>query len=426
MLLTPQFRILAAAIALPFLGACGGGGGDGGAPAPSGPTATLPVAATASRCEALRGGPVADPEVVPVTLAGQFEVPAVATGGIGTGAFTINRTTGALSGSITVSGLSGPANAAHIHNGFAGINGGIIVPLTADAGVPGKFDVPAATVLAGADLANFLAGGMYTNAHTTAFPGGEVRGQIVPGNIDMVRCEATGDFEVPAVATTGSGISYTTVNTSTGDVVANIRTSGFTDANAAHLHRAFAGINGGVVVPLAQTGGAGTDLWEATVAGGLSGLNLTGYLAGDVYVNVHTPANPGGHIRSQVVPRDISVLRFRLEGGQEVPPVATGATGVGYITVNTVTNAIAANARTSNMVGANAAHIHQAATGVNGGVIVPLVQDGAAPELFASALGSSFTPAQMVAFLANQTYLNVHSAAFPDGEIRGQIIQPSP
>lgn len=422
---TLQVRTLAAAATLLFLGACGGGGGDGGG-APVGPTPTLPVAATAARCEPpLRGGAVADPEVVPVTLAGQFEVPAVATGGTGTGSFTINRTTGELSGSITVTGLTGPANAAHIHTGFAGINGGIIVPLTPDAGVPGKFDVPAATVLSAPNLANFLAGGTYTNAHTTAFPGGEVRGQIVPGNIDMVRCEATGDFEVPAVTTTANAITYTTVNTATGAAVINARTSGFTDAAAAHLHRGFAGLNGGVVIALAQTGGIGTDLWEGT--GTLAGADLTGYLAGETYVNIHTPANPNGHIRTQVVPKDISVLRFRLEGGQEVPPVTTAATAVGYVTVNTLagaTHAVDANVRTTNLVGANAAHIHQAATGVNGGVIVPLVQDGTAPELFATALGSTFTDAQFTAFLANQTYLNVHTAAFPNGEIRGQIIQP--
>lgn len=418
-------RRLAAITPLLFLGACGGGGG-GGAPAPSGPTATLPVAAVASRCEALRGGAVADPEVVPVTLAGQFEVPPVATGGIGTGQFTINRTTGELSGSITVTGLSGPANAAHIHTGFAGINGGIIVPLTADLAVPGKFDVPAATVLSAPNLTNFLAGGTYTNAHTTANPGGEVRAQIVPGPIDVVRCEATGDFEVPALANAHNAITYTTVNTSSGAAVINARTSGFTDANAAHLHRAFAGLNGGVVIPLTQTGGIGTDLWEGT--GTLAGLDLTGYLAGDAYVNVHTPADPAGHIRTQVVPKSISVLRFLLNGGQEVPPVATGATAVGYITVNTLpgTHAVDANARTTNLVGGNAAHIHQAATGVNGGVIVPLVQPNAAgtPELWATAPGSSFTDAQFTAFLANQTYLNVHTAVNPNGEIRGQIIQP--
>ncbi|HET6719676.1 MAG TPA: CHRD domain-containing protein, partial [Rhodocyclaceae bacterium] len=353
-------------------------------------------------------------------------VPPVTTTGSGTGALTVDRTTGALSGSITVAGLSGTANAAHIHSGFAGTNGGIIVTLVADAGTPGKFDVPAGTVLDPIDptrLASFLAGGMYVNAHTTANPAGEVRAQVVAGDIDVVRCVASGDFEVPPVTTAASGIAYTTVSTgsiNTGAVVANVRTSSFADANAAHLHRAFAGLNGGVIVPLVQTGGAGSDLWAGV--GVFDAAQLSAYQNGEIYVNVHNPANPGGHIRSQIVPTNIRVLRFGLNGGQEVPPVSTTATATGYITVNQLSGEVEANARTVNLAGGNAAHIHQAATGDNGGVIVPLTQDAVAPELWAGI--GVFTAGQLTNFLNNNTYLNVHTPTYPGGEIRGQIVLP--
>lgn len=402
-----------------FLAACGGGGGGGA----SGPVATAPVAAVEAQCLAQRGGAVTSLETIQLSLNGLYEVPPVTTGGSGTGSLTVDRTSGALSGSITVSGLSGPAIAAHIHTGFAGIVGGIIVPLDPDGAVAGKFDVPAATVLATDDLASFLAGGMYVNAHTAANPGGEVRTQVVAGDIDVVRCVATGDFEVPAVSTAASGISYTTVSTgstATGAVVTNVRTSAFTDANAAHLHLGFAGLIGGVIVPMVQTGGAGSDLWEGT--GVLTGAQLAGYLNGEVYTNVHNPANPGGHIRSQVAPTSVRVLRFGLNGGQEVPPVATAATATGYITVNELSGAVEANARTANLVGGNAAHIHQAAVGVNGDPIVPLTQDAVAPELWAGA--GTFTAGQLTNFLTNNTYLNVHTPAYPGGEIRGQIVLP--
>jgi uncharacterized protein YuzE len=418
MSITTRARAFSATLCLPFLFACGSSSYDG----PGGGATTIPGAAVAARCAALRGGAVASPETISVSLSGQFEVPEVSTAGVGIGSFTVNRSTGDLSCSITVTGLSGAANAAHIHGGFAGINGGIIVGLDADGTVVGKFNVPAATVLSAPNLATFLAGGMYVNAHTVANPGGEVRAQIVPGGVDLVRCTVTGDFEVPPVSTTSSGVSYTTVNTTTGAVVVNARTSGFTDANAAHLHQAFAGLNGGIIVPLAQTGVAGTDLWEASAT--LTAPQLAGFLAGEVYVNVHTPGNPGGQIRSQVVPKDISVLRFGLDGTQEVPAVPTIASAIGYVTVNTVTRAIAANARTSNLTGANAVHVHQAAAGVNGGVIVPLTQPDSAgtPQLWAGT--GTLTAPQLTAFLADQTYVNVHTATYPNGEIRGQIVLP--
>lgn len=408
-----------ACVSVLFAG-CGGGGGDGGVA--TGPVSTPAVAAVSSQCLAQRGGAVANLETVPVSLNGLYEVPPVATAATATGSFTVDRTTGALSGSVTATGLSGPAVAAHIHIGFAGINGGIIVPLDPDATVANRFNVPAATVLSPVNLASFLAGGTYTNVHTAANPGGEVRGQIVAGDIDVVRCVATGDFEVPPVATAASGVVYTTVSTGitdTGAVVTNVRTSGLADANAAHLHQGFAGLNGGIIVPMTQAVG-GTDLWEGV--GVLSGAQLAGYLNGEVYVNVHNPANPGGHIRSQIVPTNVRALRFALNGGQEVPPVATAATATGYITVNQVSGAVEANARTANLVGANAAHIHQGAAGDNGGVVVPLNQDPVVAELWAGA--GLFTAGQLTNFLNNNTYLNVHTPTYPNGEIRGQVILP--
>lgn len=423
MSINPVARTSGAALALAFLVGCGSGY-DGG----TSPTTTTPVpgiaAAFPAQCVTLRGGTVADSEVIPLSLSNPFEVPPPVdnTSSTGSGALTVNRTTGALTGSITATTFSGPATAAHIHTAFAGVNGAILITLTPDAAVAGKFDVPAGTLLAAPDLATLAAGGMYINVHTVAQQDGEIRGQIIPGGIDLVRCALSGDFEVPAVITTGLGVGYATVDTVGGNLVANVRTSGFSNATEAHVHRAAAGLNGAPILPLVQTGGAGTELWEAS--GTLSGLDLTGYLAGELYLNVHTPANPNGLIRSQLVPEDISVLRFVLDGAQEVPPVTTAASAVAYTTVHLLTGAVAANARTSNLAGANGAHLHQAAIGVNGPITVLLVQPDLAltPELWAAS--ASFTAPQLTAFLASQTYLNVHSASFSDGEIRGQIIQP--
>ena len=66
-----------------------------------------------------------------------------------------------------------------------------------------------------------------------------------------------------------------------------------------------------------------------------------------------------------------------------------------------------------------AAHIHEGATGANGPVIVPLrkISDNA----FVAADGARLTEAQYAAYKAGNTYLNVHSAKFPGGEVRAQI-----
>jgi hypothetical protein len=66
-----------------------------------------------------------------VPLSGANEVPPVATTGMGTGTLVVNLSTGAVvSVSVMVSGMSSVVTASHIHQGAAGVNGPIIVPIT--------------------------------------------------------------------------------------------------------------------------------------------------------------------------------------------------------------------------------------------------------------------------------------------------------
>jgi CHRD domain-containing protein len=106
-----------------------------------------------------------------------------------------------------------------------------------------------------------------------------------------------------------------------------------------------------------------------------------------------------------------------LSGNNEVPPVATPASGSGTVTVNpdrSVTVRITVTGMT-----ATAAHIHEGAAGVNGPVIVPFTKSG--DNTFVAPPGSKFTESQYAAFRAGNTYVNVHSAKNPPGEVRAQL-----
>ena len=70
-------------------------------------------------------------------------------------------------------------------------------------------------------------------------------------------------------------------------------------------------------------------------------------------------------------------------------------------------------------VAATAAHIHTGAAGKNGPVIVPMTKSG--DNGFTFAPGAKLSEDQMKAFKAGDLYINVHSAANPGGEIRGQL-----
>ena len=113
-------------------------------------------------------------EDVKVMLSGDQEVPPVSTQAKGSGDIKINSDK-TVSGSITVSGLN--PTAAHIHEGAAGKNGGVIIPLTKSGDT---FSVPAGAKLTDAQYEAFKKGDLYVNVHTAANPGGEIRAQLKP------------------------------------------------------------------------------------------------------------------------------------------------------------------------------------------------------------------------------------------------------
>jgi hypothetical protein len=110
-------------------------------------------------------------------------------------------------------------------------------------------------------------------------------------------------------------------------------------------------------------------------------------------------------------------IKVMLSGSQEMPPVTTSATGSGTITVGD-DKSVSGSVTTTGVSG-TAAHIHMAAAGANGPVIVPLTKSG--DNGWAVAPGAKLTEAQYEAFKAGNLYLTVHSEANKGGEIRGQI-----
>lgn len=106
-----------------------------------------------------------------------------------------------------------------------------------------------------------------------------------------------------------------------------------------------------------------------------------------------------------------------LSGSNEVPPVSTGARGNGTITVSS-DKSVSGSVTTSG-INATAAHIHTGAAGSNGPVIVPLTKSG--DNTWNVPAGAKLTDAQYAAYTSGGTYVNVHSAAHPGGEIRGQL-----
>jgi hypothetical protein len=108
-----------------------------------------------------------------------------------------------------------------------------------------------------------------------------------------------------------------------------------------------------------------------------------------------------------------------LSGGAEVPPNSSAASGTLEATLNKTTSVLSWKVTYSGLSGpATMAHFHgPAMPGANAGVVVPF------PSAASPAQGeATLTQAQIADLMAGKWYANVHTAANPGGEIRGQVM----
>ncbi|MFO1425926.1 MAG: CHRD domain-containing protein [Steroidobacteraceae bacterium] len=353
-----------------------------------------------------------------VTLSSREENPVNASTASGSGTLTVNLASGAVTGSVTLTGVT--ATLAHIHNGFAGTNGPVLVNFTADATNPARWGPVAGATLSTANVDALLAGGLYVNVHSAAFPGGEIRGQILPAGFALYFTDLAGLQEVPAAATRNSGRAAITLNTVTRVATFHVNTTGLTDATASHLHRARAGTNGPVAVGFNKDA-ANASHWSAENVT-LAQADFDALQSAGAYVNVHTPAFAGGEVRGQVVPPGYLVVVNRVDGEQEVPaPRVTTARGTTALTVRTATGDADVHINATGVDDATLAHIHDGFAGLNGPVIVNMTKDPAAVTHW-SATGATLTAAQVATLIDGGLYVNVHTPAAPAGMIRGQLL----
>ena len=112
-----------------------------------------------------------------------------------------------------------------------------------------------------------------------------------------VKVALSGDQEVPAVKTSASGNGTITVGDDK-SVSGSVTTSGVT-GTMAHIHTGAAGKNGPVAIPLTKSGDNG---WAVPAGTKMTDDQYKAFQAGELYVNVHSAANPGGEIRAQLKP----------------------------------------------------------------------------------------------------------------------------
>ncbi len=141
----------------------------------------------------------------------------------------------------------------------------------------------------------------YVNIATTDNTDGEIRGQIVTGNVPPILHRIgmlailVGAQETPANTTTGSAYATAELNTLDHTLTIAAVYTGLTPT-AGHIHQGARGVAGGVVHGFPPiSGGYVYDTW----------VNLTSQeeldiINGQMYVNLHTNNFPNGEIRGQL------------------------------------------------------------------------------------------------------------------------------
>lgn len=196
---------------------------------------------------------------------------------------------------IPFAGLVQAATAAHIHGpADSATSAGVLQPLEGASGVAGA--LTGSAVISAATREPLLAGRTYVNIHTPAYPSGEIRGQVAPV---VWRADLSGANQVEPIPTSGTGTA--TFQLLGNQLFWSMTWSGLSaGASAAHIHGpADPSQTAGVLVPLPGVSGvSGTASGTAT----LTLEQLSAFIDGRTYVNIHTSAHPGGEIRGQVQP----------------------------------------------------------------------------------------------------------------------------
>jgi hypothetical protein len=112
-------------------------------------------------------------------------------------------------------------------------------------------------------------------------------------------------------------------------------------------------------------------------------------------------------------------MKAALDGKSEVPSNASAGTGTADIDYDAASKKLTWKLTYSGLSGpATAAHFHgPAAAGANAGVAVAIPSATSSPVEGSATL----TDAQAADLMAGKYYVNVHTAANPGGEIRGQV-----
>jgi len=348
------------------------------------------------------------------TLNGEQSVPAVTTDGRGLLTFLFNADRSKVTVSGLLTRLEGEATGVALHLGKPGETGVALLdlmPITIGRRVQGE-------LTATPDLFRHLYNSrVYASVRTAAHPSGEVRGQVMAETDLEFRGVLTGKEMVPSTNSPGVVFGGLHFPTGANDVYVSFAVTGLSGPiTGASICEAAPGANGPTVIEIpTQAPGTITTIFE------LDEVPMDFFqkcTAGKYYVVAKTAAFPAGEVRGQLSFLGPFCAFSAVNRLQQVPPPPSSA---GFGMSHTVPNATLDSLTTTvgiDGIAPTSATVRVAASGTNGPVLV---------ELESTSLKGVYrktypiSPAGLTDFAQGRLYIQFGTAAYPNGEIRGQL-----
>lgn len=236
-----------------------------------------------------------------------------------------------------------------------------------------------------------------------------------------------GDEQIPSVITAANGRVKATLCGNILNVNGCIKNleSNFISG---HIHFGIAGTNGPVIFPLniPIVPGMRSACFDNNFM--LTNNQINQLINRELYINIHTVNNPNGEIRGQLLANACEYFFANLSGDNEVPPITTNGTGRILFELYPRTNTLKATGSVNSLTDVIfAGHIHYEAIGNNGPIVDPLVLDiinaGTGAIVHIKDNVFTLTTEQIKLLRSGQYYTDIHTVAYPTGEIRGQIVK---
>jgi hypothetical protein len=178
----------------------------------------------------------------------------------------------------------------HVHFGRPNIEGGIVFPFSSSTSpIIETWDISSV-----ADVDSLLAGALYVNIHSEAFPSGEIRGQILdqPVQFSSVLDESQEELCV-GTGSTATGSALITLKPC-GRQMTIDATHNVASPIDAHIHMAPVCVNGSPIYPFTSPASPMKGIWY------LSSADVLDFFQHELYLNVHSTPFPSGEIRAQL------------------------------------------------------------------------------------------------------------------------------